>query len=113
ILCNYPHKYRSNGCCNRRCCKDCSLIHSRHTVRKLFNTFQRQNRRIHKQNISHRQKRRHSSHELCAIIRTQLFEPKILLQPRSSSVRAKTIEQKIAPSSTDKSATTVLIRKKP
>src|SRR5699024_1195962 len=112
ILCNYPHNYRSNGCCNRRCCKDGTLIHSRYTIRKLLNTFQRQNRRIDKQNISHCQKRRHSSHKLCAVIRTQLFEPKILLQPCSSSVRAKTIEQKIAPLSIDKSATTVLIRKK-
>src|SRR5699024_5839331 len=86
-----------------------TLIHSRYTIRKLFNTFQRQNRRIDKQNISHCQKRRHSSHKLCAVIRTQLFEPKILLQTCSSSVRAKTIEQKIAPLSIDKSASTVLI----
>src|SRR5699024_898130 len=112
ILCNYPHKQRSNGCCNSRCCKDGTLIHSRHTIRKLFNTFQRQNRRIDKQNISHYQKRRHSSQKLYAVIRTQLFEPKILLQPISSSVREKTNEQKIAPLSIDKSATTVLIRKK-
>src|SRR5699024_12088039 len=112
IIYNKPHNILPNCICTRRCCKHCTLIHSRYTISKLFNTFQRQNRRIDKQNISHCQKRRHSSHKLCAVIRTQLFEPKILLQPCSSSVRAKTIEQKIAPLSLDKSATTLVIRKK-
>src|SRR5699024_12644660 len=96
----------------RLCCIDASPDPSPDTIRKLFNTFQPQHTRIANQNISHCQKRRPSSHKLCAVIRTQLFEPKILPQPCSSSVRAKTIEQKIAPLSIDKSATTVLIRKK-